>query len=302
MNSAIVPIESKPRAVGPGATSLRRMQWPGIREGASEAANPVAILLHGFGHSADIWRASVAFWRNAAQTPTILAFDLPGHGRSGTLPPDRYCVDEIADRLAREIHSFVDQPVVLIGHSVGGRVALALSEKRSILIDGVILVETGVGGVPASSQAAIVEAAKAMSSTFSSKAELIEQIMRQTPLAERHVVSDYVDHALATTAHGLSLPLDPAGIALLFDENPESTWSMLENLRNPLAVIRGAYSSFLREATVRQIRERVTVPLLTAVIPKAGHALPIERPDSLGKALDHAYQFVTDHAASVMRA
>ncbi|CAJ0855118.1 hypothetical protein AMST5_00803 [freshwater sediment metagenome] len=302
MSSAIVPIDFKPRALGPGVLSLRRMRWPGIRDGADEIAAPAAILLHGFGHSADIWRASVAFWQNAAQAPTIIAFDLPGHGRSGTLPPDKYCVDEIADRLADEIHSSIDQPVVLIGHSVGGRVALALSEKSCIRVDGVILVETSVGSVPASSRAAIVEAAKAMSSTFSSKADLIEQIMRQAPLAERQVVSEYVDYALATTADGLALPLDPAGIALLFDENPDSTWSMLENLRSPLAIIRGAYSSFLREATVRQIGERVTVPLFTAAIPKAGHALPIERPDALGKALDHAFRFVTDHAASVMRA
>jgi pimeloyl-ACP methyl ester carboxylesterase len=302
MNNAIVPIDSKPSALGPGVIALRRMRWQGIREGAGETATPVAILLHGFGHSADIWRASVAFWQNAAQAPTIIAFDLPGHGRSGTLPPDKYCVDEIADRLFREIHSFINQPVVLIGHSVGGRVALALSQKSGIRVDGVILVETGVGGVPGSSRTAIVEAAKAMSSTYSSKADLIEQIMNRTPLAERHVVSEYVGHALATTPHGLALPLDPAGAALLFDENPNSTWSMLENLRSPLAVIRGAYSSFLREATVRQIGERVKVPLFAAVIPKAGHALPIERPDALGKALDHAYQFVTDHAASVMRA
>lgn len=130
MSSAIVPIDFKPRALGPGVLSLRRMRWPGIRDGADEIAAPAAILLHGFGHSADIWRASVAFWQNAAQAPTIIAFDLPGHGRSGTLPPDKYCVDEIADRLADEIHSSIDQPVVLIGHSVGGRVALALSKKK----------------------------------------------------------------------------------------------------------------------------------------------------------------------------
>ncbi len=297
MNHATEPLDFRVRPLAPGVTPLRHMKWS-IRDEGTNIAPPVAILLHGFGQSADIWRASVRFWQDAARAPTIVAFDLPGHGRSENLTPDRYGISEVADRLAREIHILTDGPVVLIGHSIGGRLALALSEKSDISIKGVILIETAVEGIRPASRMALIDSAKAMSSTFSSTADLIAQIMRQTPLAQRHAVSEYVEHAMHATSDGAALPFDPASAALLFDENADLTWPPLMNLQVPLAVINGAYSSFLKETIIRQMDERVSTPLFKAIIPKAGHALPLERPDALGKTLANAYQFVTNDAAS----
>lgn len=297
MKRATEPLDFRVRPLAPGATPLRHMKWS-IRNEATKIASPVAILLHGFAQSADIWRAPVRFWQDAARAPTIFAFDLPGHGRSENLAPDSYSIAEVAGRLAREIHLLTDGPVVLIGHSVGGRLALALSEKRDISVEGVILIEVAVGGIRPASRMTLIDSAKAMSSTFSSTADLIAQIMRQTPLAERHAVSEFVEHAILSSSDGVALPFDPASAALLFDEDADLTWSLLMNLQVPLAIIGGAYSSFFKETLIREMQERLSAPLFKAIIPKAGHALPLERPDALGKALASAYQFVTNDAAS----
>jgi|GEM_PF-6431918 len=291
MDCSAASVESEPCGQAPETPALRCIRWP-LLPGAH--ASPTAILLHGFGHSADVWRATVRFWRTAPKAPAIIAFDLPGHGRSKALPSSDYRIAEIAQTLESEIRALTDESVVLIGHSIGGRIALALSQSSRIRVVGLVLVETGISVSAPSSRKAIIEAASITASSFASRTEPIEAVMKRVPMADRSAVIEYVEHALQPTADGFRLGLDPEAVGLLFDENRDSIWSILENLRIPLAVIRGEYSSFLKESTLRQMRERVSAPLSVAVIPKAGHSLPIERPNALGQMLDHAYHFVTN--------
>jgi pimeloyl-ACP methyl ester carboxylesterase len=294
MDFPITSVEPEQDAPALDVTPLRRILWPSTQDTGAAQTSPTAILLHGFSHCGDIWRPTVSFWRTASQTPTTIAFDLPGHGRSKSLPSGEYNIEAIADSIERELRLLTGQSVILIGHSLGGRIALALSQRRDIRVAGLILVETGILASSSASRGAIVATASAMRTNFKTRVEFVDAVMARIPMAERSAVSEYLHHALQPTGHGYHLPTDPAAVDLLFDEEVDAAWSSLENLRVPLVVIRGAYSSFLSDMTVGHIRERVRVPLSTIVIPKAGHALPLERPDALGQALDHAYQFVTN--------
>lgn len=68
----------------------------------------------------------------------VLAADLPGFGKSEILPRP-FSIDQVADRMAvwfRELK--LEQPVV-VGHSLGGYVALALLARHAILLSGVVL-------------------------------------------------------------------------------------------------------------------------------------------------------------------
>jgi pimeloyl-ACP methyl ester carboxylesterase len=79
---------------------------------------PPLVLVHGWGRSADsVW------WPLIANTDrTVIAIDLPGHGRS--LLEQRFTFDLAADAvLAAVADSGVIRPV-LVGHSMGGPVAL----------------------------------------------------------------------------------------------------------------------------------------------------------------------------------
>ncbi|HUP18235.1 MAG TPA: alpha/beta hydrolase [Acidimicrobiia bacterium] len=79
---------------------------------------PPLVLVHGWGRSADsVW------WPLIANTQrTVVAIDLPGHGRS--LLDQRFTFDLAADAvLAAVADSGVIRPV-LVGHSMGGPVAL----------------------------------------------------------------------------------------------------------------------------------------------------------------------------------
>jgi pimeloyl-ACP methyl ester carboxylesterase len=94
-----------------------------VHEGGS--GEPVLVLLHGLGATADVW----ARW-----TPLLaerwpgrwLAPDLPGHG--GSRPLAEYTFDGLAAAVADVIQPGAH--VVVFGHSLGGVVALALASGR----------------------------------------------------------------------------------------------------------------------------------------------------------------------------
>ena len=82
---------------------------------------PLLVLLHGLGASADVWDG----WRPllAERWPgRWLAPDLPGHGGSAQL--DRYSFGSLAAAVAELLPA--DGPTVVVGHSLGGVVGLAL--------------------------------------------------------------------------------------------------------------------------------------------------------------------------------
>ncbi|WP_051386259.1 alpha/beta fold hydrolase [Actinokineospora inagensis] len=74
------------------------------------------VLLHGLGAHGAIWPA--VEWDGPCVTP-----DLPGHGSAAPLP--RYTFGGLAARIAESLDP--DEPVAILGHSLGGVVALALA-------------------------------------------------------------------------------------------------------------------------------------------------------------------------------
>ncbi|MEV4283309.1 alpha/beta fold hydrolase [Actinoplanes xinjiangensis] len=101
------------------ATSLR------VHRGGE--GGPLLLLLHGLGATGDVW----AGWSpllDHSWPGRWIAPDLPGHGGSPPLP--EYTFDSLAEALTPLVAP-ADRPVVL-GHSLGGVVALALAARTPV--------------------------------------------------------------------------------------------------------------------------------------------------------------------------
>jgi pimeloyl-ACP methyl ester carboxylesterase len=87
------------------------------------AGDPLLVLLHGLNATAAVWEPLDAVVATSWPGRRML-LDLPGHGRSGPLA--EYSFGVIAAEVARAIGR-VTAPVVIVGHSMGGAVALTLA-------------------------------------------------------------------------------------------------------------------------------------------------------------------------------
>jgi pimeloyl-ACP methyl ester carboxylesterase len=99
---------------------------------------PPVLMLHGWASSAELMRPAGTALTEGFRVYNI---DLPGHGRTPP-PPRAWGVPEFADLVARFIKDRGLEPVTVVGHSNGGRIALfmASDERLAALIGRLVLI------------------------------------------------------------------------------------------------------------------------------------------------------------------
>ena len=108
--------------------------------GDAPAGTPTFVLVHGFTGSAHDFALEVDAL--AAQR-RVVTLDQRGHGhsaRAGTL--DGYTIDQLVSDLVAFLEAVGGGPVDLLGHSMGGRVALGTVLSRPDLVSSLILMDT----------------------------------------------------------------------------------------------------------------------------------------------------------------
>lgn len=103
-------------------------------------ARGVVVLVHGLGEHSKRYDELVA-WLTLHEY-AVLAYDHYGHGRSpgerGTITSDTQLVDDLQGMVALARQKFPDVPVYLLGHSMGGVVALDYALRHPDELAGVI--------------------------------------------------------------------------------------------------------------------------------------------------------------------
>ncbi len=99
-----------------------------------------ALLLHGAGGSHLDWPAGLRRLAGLSDT-AVYAPDLPGHGRSPA--PGRDSIGAYADIIGEFITALALPRVALVGHSMGGAIALKLALRQLPQVVGLALLATG---------------------------------------------------------------------------------------------------------------------------------------------------------------
>jgi pimeloyl-ACP methyl ester carboxylesterase len=93
------------------------------------------LLLHGFGGSVGHWRNNIPF---LAEHHSVYALDLLGFGQSQKVMTD-YGVGLWLEQVYDFWKTFIQRPVILVGHSIGSMVALALATKYPEMVRGMVM-------------------------------------------------------------------------------------------------------------------------------------------------------------------
>jgi pimeloyl-ACP methyl ester carboxylesterase len=95
------------------------------------------IFIHGYGCSSTDWHRQVTLPIRDAE---LIAVDLRGHGRSGG-GRSGLTIPALADDVVRFIRAIPNKEIVVVGHSMGTRIALEVARQLPDLIVGLVLLD-----------------------------------------------------------------------------------------------------------------------------------------------------------------
>ena len=234
-----------------------------MHEGGS--GEPVLLLLHGLGAAGDVWNG----WRPllARRWPgRWLAPDLPGHG--GSEPLSEYTFDNLAEAVAGVVGP--GAPTVVLGHSLGGVVGLALGSGRfAVPVRAVI--GLGIKVVWADEDLERARAASRRSPAwFGSREEAAARYLRVSGLAGLLSADDpAVAAGLRARGREWRLAMDPGAFAVGAPDMAQ----LVARCQVPVILARGENDPMNTDDQLA----RLDVPTVT--LPGLGHNAHVESPE-----------------------
>lgn len=235
----------------------------------TRGAGPRLVLLHGFTQSGHAWGPVGDALAGRYQ---VLALDAPGHGRSASVTAD---LPGGADLMARTVGA-VGGAGAWLGYSMGGRYALHVALRHPGLVERLVLVSATAGIDDPDERAARRRSDEALAVRLEGEGLepfvrwwLDQPLFRSLPPAGRQL-----EGRLGGTAAGLAASLRLAGTG-----TQEPLWERLGDLRMPVLVVCGALDHKYA-ALGRRLVEAIGAGASLEVLPGAGHACHLERPDA----------------------
>jgi pimeloyl-ACP methyl ester carboxylesterase len=102
-------------------------------------SGPVLLLIHGMAGTSDNWRGVI---EPLARAHTVIAPDLPGHGESAPGGGD-YSLGSLATGLRDLLLALGHDRATLVGHSLGGGIAMQFSYQFPEMVERLVLVSSG---------------------------------------------------------------------------------------------------------------------------------------------------------------
>ncbi len=104
----------------------------------SQKGDRCVVLLHGYLESMLVWEDFIPYLYKEVRVVTL---DLPGHGIS-VVQGETHTMEFLADTVAEGLKALGIARCTIVGHSMGGYVALAFCERHPEMLDGVVLLSS----------------------------------------------------------------------------------------------------------------------------------------------------------------
>lgn len=230
-----------------------------------EGRNRAIVFIHGAGGSGQLFGNQFQAFRDHAQCYFL---DLPGYGAS----PQPEGQDSILNLYTKSVIDFVislSRPTILLGHSMGGAVAIEIALSRAELLQGLILVGTGCR-LPVSE--------KVLTGLDTDCDNTLEKIVRYC--FSKSVAPDLLESARA------QMRKTPPEIVRA-DFRACSVFNLCDQIRDiklPTLVICGEKDIMIPPDLSRQLAASIPHARLE-IIPQGSHMVMLERPERFNEIL-----------------
>ncbi len=255
-----------------------------------QGAGPETLLLvHGLAANAGFWRYNIP---ELARHYRVIAVDLPGYGKSSKATWYPYSMSFYAASLARLVEELELGPVTVVGHSMGGQIAMTMALRHPESVSRLVLAApAGIEGFrPGEGEwlrnALTIQGIRTvpedgirrnLSLNFYDWSDEWEWMVEERARMARADDFDQFAHAVVQS------------VGAMLDE---PTTPFLERVTHPAVIIYGRYDHLIpnpylhpgwASAVFREGAERLPGATLVE-IPDAGHMLMIERPEAFNTA------------------
>lgn len=232
--------------------------------------NPPLLLLHGGSAHARWWDHIAA---GLVREYRVLALDLRGHGDSAWVTPPAYEITDYVTDLEAIITALDLSPLVLVGHSLGGFIALTYATLHAATLQALVVVDIGYR-LHHSRRMRLLRRLPAP--VYQDEADLLARFRllpeetRATPALLQHIAR----HSVRRLPGGrLSLKFDRASLI----RQPYDLSSRLRDVTCSTLILRGSDSYNLPTATLMEMI--ALCPRAQGVeIPAAGHHVFLDHP------------------------
>lgn len=249
-----------------------------------EGTGQALLFVHGFPLNRDCWSNQVDAFKHRNR---VVAPDLRGFGasqsRAGAVSMDLFASDLFT--LCQHLKT---GPVILVGHSMGGYIALAFAKAFPLFLRGLVLVGTRAGADAREvAEARIATANKVQREGIASVVDAMAPKMLASNGSGQGLERAVRELMWSSSAEGV------AGALLGMAERPDRREQLAE-IRVPTLVLAGAEDSTIPTSESAALAEGIPGSKLV-IIPKAGHLVAMEQPtafnDALGAWLDTSCTF-----------
>ncbi|MFI3303575.1 MAG: alpha/beta hydrolase [Rikenellaceae bacterium] len=234
------------------------------------------VLLHGYLESMLVWEEFVPLLYKSVR---VITLDLPGHGIS-VVEGDIHTMEFLADTVAAGVKALGVERCTVVGHSMGGYVALAFAARHADMLDGLVLFHsTPNADAPEKSanrdrEIALVEAGKK---------EMLAKVAPAAGFAAHNRarmkdhIADLVEQVYITEDEGVVAIL--RGMKLRKDYN-----EMLRNLKVRQCFIYGKHDDYIPVEVAEKV-EAEHPQAEVVLLENSGHMGLFEQPQECAEAI-----------------
>jgi esterase len=241
-----------------------------------------AFLLHGFLGSGRNLGSLARRWLEENPAQRLILPDLTGHGESPPLPARADVATMAADVLALADFLHVPKPLVLVGHSLGGRVALAARLLQPAAVGQIVLLDISPAPVTriADGLHSVLERLLSAPATVENREDMRDFFLAGGVSAP---LTDWVLMNLLHEGGYYRWRIDRPALGAFHERStPTDLWGALGGDGLQACCIRGALSHFVSDADAARLKQ-VGCPVQT--LADAGHFVHVDQQAALLAAL-----------------